>query len=1040
MLKKLLRIFLVFLLLIVVALSLTYIFISPIAKYIIEKNSLGMTGRRVTIGKVKVNLSNGSIYIKDLKIYEANDTAVFFDCHDIYLRFSIKKMLHSEYCIEKVKIDAPEITITQNGNHFNFDDLVKHFLPDSAAQAAAPKNGPPAHYYVDSVFINNGNVTYNNIPIHNIIRVHNINFKLPHIAWDNPQASLHLDFKYGTGGQFNIDLDADRKSFVYNLALSIENYDLSQYYTPLNTIIKVSSLTGQLNSKLKVHGKFNNPKDFALTGFLHITDFEIKDGAGRKTFALEKLALDVDSINVGKNMYIFHNISFDKPYFVFEDNKGGNNISEMMKHKEVPVKLDTTKSKSKTDYSNIFTLLQSSAKNMVTDFLNADYHSDIIAIRNGEFVFTDNTDAHKFKYKVTKFNLITDEVGAENKSVLFHASANLDDSGKLIMRANLTYDFKHKQFSYNIDTLKVTDVSPIAKYMLEKNSVKWTGREITTGTIKLNLVKGSVYIKDIKIYEPDSINTFFACHDVYVRINLKQMFNNTYHIEKVKIDNPEISIAQNVNHFNFDDIIAHFSKGQQPADTEKGPEMHYYIDSVMINHGNVTYTNVPLHNTYRITDLNFKLPQLYWDNPVSKIHVDFNYGTGGLFNIDMTANRSTLNYDLALSVNNFDLSQYYAALSSFMRISSLKGVLNTDLSLHGKFNSPKNVSGTGYLSVNDLEIRDTAKQKIFGLGQLTIDIDSVNVMNSIYSVNNIVLDRPFIRFDYYTKGNNISQMIKYTSAAPVKDTATGQIKPDYSNIFTLLASSIKMMTVDFVNTNYHTDSISIHNGEFVYNDYTLNNTFHYDISKMGISTNEINAKTKSIQFNVTATLNDTGKLVMYADMGLDMKNMLFKYDVKHLRIPDLNPYMEYYVATPFLDGYMDYQSVDSVINRNLKSTNIIHVEKLEVGKKTDNIPIYKMPIHLAVSLLKDEKGNIDLRIPANGNLDDPNYKIGPLLGRILSDIVVKTAESPFKHLAKLFEHADPEEMKRLDFEYMQEKLEDKQLRKLEDIYKVLDKK
>ncbi len=178
---------------------------------------------------------------------------------------------------------------------------------------------------------------------------------------------------------------------------------------------------------------------------------------------------------------------------------------------------------------------------------------------------------------------------------------------------------------------------------------------------------------------------------------------------------------------------------------------------------------------------------------------------------------------------------------------------------------------------------------------------------------------------------------------------------------------------------------------------------------------------------------------MTADMGLDLKNMLLKYEVSNLRISDFNPYSEYYVGTP-LEGYLNYKSVDSVVNRNLKSSNVIHMAGVNAGSKSENKPVYKIPIRLALSLLKDEKDNIDIKIPANGNLDDPNYKIGPLVGRILTDVIVKTAESPFRVLAKLFDNKDPEDMKQFKFEYLQDEFSEKQLRKLDDVYKVLEKK
>ncbi len=1040
--KKLRRLILILLALFIVALTLLYLFISPIAKYTIEKNCVTWTGRKITLDKIKINALNGSVYLKNIKIYEANGDTVFFDCHDIYLKVNLKKMLSGVYEVDKIKIDTPEIRITQNGNNFNFDDLVKRFS-SAPNQEVHPKNASETQYYLSNVIINNANITYTNIPIHNVFRIHQLNFNLPELAWDKPESKLHLDFNYGIGGFFNIDLDINRKSFAYNLSLLIEKYDLSQYYAPLNSLVDISSLKGQLTTKLRMHGKFNSPTDFSIHGVLDLNDVEINDRDKRKFFAIHQLSLDVDSVDIKHNHYDVNHLILDKPYVAFDVYPKGNNFSSIIKihEKATPVK-DTSKGKSKLDYSNIFTLLSSSVKAMGIDFLSTNYHADSIAIFNGEFAFNDYTPKHNFHYNVTKFNLVTSEINDLNSGVIFHSTAQLGDSGKFIMRANLSYNHKKKLFNYKVDTLKFTDLSPIAKYVLEKNSVKWTGREITTGAIKVNVVKGSIYIKDIKMYEPDSSTMFFSCHDVYMRIDLMNMLDNVYHLEKLKIENPYISIVQNGNNFNFDDLVKRFSSPPNQQTDTTSISIHYVLDSIMINHAAISYNNQPIHNVTTISNLNLMVPHVSWDDPVSQLHLDFVYGSGGLFNIDMDANRNTLKYNTSIAVSNYDLSQYYAPLNSFINISSLKGVLNTKIRLHGKFNHPEHVSGTGYIHINDLEIDDSAKQKVFALGELALNIDTINVKHTMFYLNNVILDKPFVRFDYYTKGNNISQMIRYgQSAAPVKDTTSGEIKPDYSNIFTLLASSAKLMSLDLVNSNYHTDSITIRNGQFLYNDYTLNTPFHYNITDLDMATDKLSAVKKSIQFNASATLNDTGKLVMSADIGIDLKNMLINYSVSNLRMSDLNPYMEYYIGVPFIDGYMNYQSTDSVINRNLKSSNHIHISGIVVGKKTTENSVYHVPVRTAVSLLKDEKGNIELTIPANGNLDDPNYKIGPLVGRIMSDLIVKTAESPFKFLGRIFDKdKNPEDLKQFYFDYMQDKLAENQISKLEDIYKVLDKK
>ena len=1039
--KKLKKVLVIFFLLITVLLTLVYFFISPIAKYEIEKNAVEWTGRKVTLGSLNINILNGSVYVKNIKIYEADTNKTFFDCHSIYLKVSLSKMLSKVYAVEEIKINEPEISIIQNGNKFNFDDLLKHLLPGPNQQPES-KNIPETQYYVTHVTINNGNVMYNNVPVHNLINVHNINFSLPAISWNDPESKVHLDFKYGIGGFFNIDLDANRKTFDYNLSLLIDKYDLSQYYAPLTAFLNLSSLKGMLCSKIQMKGKFKTPKDFALSGYLHINDFVIKDSAKKKLFALNELAIAVDTINADHNEYIFRSIIADKPYMVLEDYENGSNFSHLVKHNKTPEKevKDTATGKPKVDYSNIFTLLASSVKAMALDFFNANYGADTIAIRNGYFAFDDNTPEHKFHYTVSKINMATDETGARNKRIQFNASALLNDTGKFLMSANVNFKHKTRLLDYKITTLKISHISPVVKYVVEKNSMNWIGRKVDLGHIKIDALNGVIRIKDLKMYEANSDQVFFSCHFVTLRANMDKMFTGVYAMDTVRFDNPEISVIQDGNKFNFDDLKKRFSSDTaKPAEPDT-VQIPFSIKNIIINNGNVTYNNMPIHNIFSLHNINFNVPEVSWNNPESKAHLDFKYGKGGDFSTDMDINRKTLDYTVDLDIINYDLSQYYAPLTTYLNVSSLKGLFSSYLELHGKLNSPKDIGADGYIKVDDFELRDSTKERVFALGELLVNIDTINVKSNLYNIYNVSMDNPYMRFDYYPNGNNISKMIKYTAPpAPVTDNSTGEIRPDYSNIFTLLSSSIKLMTVDFFKTDYHTESITIHNGQFDFNDYTLNNPFHYNISNINLITNEISAKSKDIQFNSSALLSDTGKFVMHADISLDLKNMLIDYNVTNLRVSDFNPYSEYYVATPFWNGYMSYQSTDSVINRNLKSSNIIHIQDLEAGKKTDDKPVYDLPVRLAVSLLKDDKGNIEMNIPANGNLDDPNYKVGKLVWPIISDVIKKAAESPFKLLAKTIDK-NPEDLKQFNFDYLQVKLEESNVRKLDDIYKVLKRK
>ncbi|NNM94882.1 MAG: DUF748 domain-containing protein [Bacteroidia bacterium] len=1044
--KKALLLIFIFLLILAGAVVLAYLNLPQIAKYEIEKNSLQWTGRKITVGKIDLDMRHGNVNLRDLKIYEAGSDSLFISINDLFVKVDIRQLFKKVYVVDQIRIDTPEIHIEQSRNHFNFDDLVKRFAPDKKDTV----KGPPVQYFVRNVSISRGLIIYENKPLKNVFRIQDLNFNLPEFCWNAPESQLHLDFKYGKEGKFNLDLEANRNTLAYNASLLANNYDISQYYAPLNTILNISSLQGTLTAKLRIHGRFNHPEAMSFHGFVNLYNLEVKDAGRKPLLSLRRLSLDVDSVDPEHNHFDVNHFILDNPKVNYDQYKNGNNFSRIIVHSQKPAPkapVAKTTKKDTIDYSNIFTIIATSAKAMAIDALHTNYHADSIAIVNGNISFNDYSTPRQFHYDITKLNLVTSELSDLNEGVVFHANAKLGDSGRFVFKAELHFDRKNKKVSGKVDSLKFLNISPIANYVLENNSMKWLGRKVTVGKVNVIMSKGGIFIKDIKIYEPDGKSQFFGCHYVFVKIDIRKLFENKYTVEKIKIDKPDINIVQNGNKFNYDDLLQRFSSDSaghadttRHADTAKTAPFPYVVDSVIIRDAKMVYTNALMHHVLKIKNFNFLLPEVRWNKPVVQPHLDFEFGQGGLVSLNMDINRSTLKYHSTLTIDNCDISQYYAPLKAYLNVNSLNGLLSAKLRLHGILDQPANLASSGSITLSNIAITDSADRKVFAFDKLAINIDTINVKQKMYYIRNITLHKPFVLFDYYTEGNNISNMILSNhSSSPAKGKSGGSSGPDYSNIFTLLSSSLSMLAGDFFNTDFHTDSLVIKDGQFLYSDYTLHRDFHFNISHLDLSTDEISNASSNVRFRTSAELNNTGKFDLQAALGFRLKNMLFDYKISKFRLSDINPYMEYYTGVPFEDGYMDYHSNDSVINRYLKSSNSIHITGIEMGNKVNDNPPYHLPIRFAVSLLKNDKGDITINIPASGNLDDPDYKIGKLMGRLLTNLVVKAVESPFKHLADLF-NRDPEDMKRIDINYLQDKLNDKQQSKLNDVQKVLKKK
>ncbi len=115
----------------------------------------------------------------------------------------------------------------------------------------------------------------------------------------------------------------------------------------------------------------------------------------------------------------------------------------------------------------------------------------------------------------------------------------------------------------------------------------------------------------------------------------------------------------------------------------------------------------------------------------------------------------------------------------------------------------------------------------------------------------------------------------------------------------------------------------------------------------------------------------------------------------------LTPYFIRYLGREVTRGKLEMQSKYTVQSRILEGENRIILDQLSLGRTIESADAVSVPVDLAVALLKNRKGEIDVKIPVRGNLDDPSFRIEGVLFQAFINLLAKAATSPFNVLAAL---------------------------------------
>ncbi|MDE2294269.1 MAG: DUF748 domain-containing protein [Gammaproteobacteria bacterium] len=131
----------------------------------------------------------------------------------------------------------------------------------------------------------------------------------------------------------------------------------------------------------------------------------------------------------------------------------------------------------------------------------------------------------------------------------------------------------------------------------------------------------------------------------------------------------------------------------------------------------------------------------------------------------------------------------------------------------------------------------------------------------------------------------------------------------------------------------------------------------------------------------------------FTDLAMNFRNM---------DLTIFNPYSGKFAGYDIRKGKLTTELHYRVRDGKLDASHHVVIDQLEFGAKTHSKDATTLPVKLAVALLKDRHGVIDLDIPVTGSLNDPQFRLAPLIWKVVVNLIAKAVTAPFKLLGALF--------------------------------------
>ncbi len=155
-----------------------------------------------------------------------------------------------------------------------------------------------------------------------------------------------------------------------------------------------------------------------------------------------------------------------------------------------------------------------------------------------------------------------------------------------------------------------------------------------------------------------------------------------------------------------------------------------------------------------------------------------------------------------------------------------------------------------------------------------------------------------------------------------------------------------------------------------------------------------------------------------------------------IELTNLTPYSSKYAGYPITKGKLNVDLHYKLDNDQLNADNHLFIDQLTFGDHIDNDTATKLPVRLAISLLKNSRGEIDVNLPVSGSLSNPEFSVGGLIWHAVLNLLQKAVTAPFSLIGHAF-GGSGEELGYVEFEPGSAKLTDADTKKLDTIVKAL---
>jgi hypothetical protein len=958
--------------------------------------------RDVSIQQIRINPYAMSVIVRGFLMKERQGSAVALSFDELYANLELQSLFRWAPVFKQLRLVKPYVAVVRNEDRtYNFTDLIEEFTKGPP--------GPTPRFALNNIEVLDGKIDFDDRPEQTKHVISAIKIGVPLISSIPSQVDITVQpafYALVNGTPFQIDGETKpfKDSRESTIHLNIDKLEIPKYveYSPVELNFKVPS--GLLTSKLRVTFRTikDKPSVLSITGNVGVADFVLREKTDVPLLNLPALDVVIDDLAVFAKQANLKSVRVQAPELHVTRNRDGTlNLNSLITEGQTAKPQDQK-----------------------TDEKPFGYRIDQVTVDQGKVFFTDRSPEHPFEKRLE--NIHTDVKGLTNepqKKATTEVSFQTDAKEDFNYRGELQLTPVLCDGQIEIKNLQLKGLRPYYESLV--------GLEITEGFLDLTTHVG-VAQKDANKLETRLSELNAAVRSLRLdvpgdreplwRTPLLAIKDTTVDIEKksIVVGSLESRDANGSFHRNPDGTFsfARLIKTQAGASEIKKPEKEdaaewlVQMTRTALDRFRITFEDRMLSPAPRMTVSTLSVRAENTSNAKNargKVRIQATINDKGRLTLAGALGTRPVGGRLEVDVQGIEVVPFQPYLADQVNFSltggavGTKGILNIETGGDGaaKVNYEGGIQVTDFASVEKDGSQDLLKWKSLDLGGIQFSLQPMQLR-----INEITFAEFYARMILGADGKLNLQKLAVQKTAASEANETKPANPAEPAGAT--PSGEKQVSIGKIN---------LQGGNVYFSDFFVKPNYSANLTGVQGSISELKPETPgdvAIQAKLdnAAPVDIAGKInPLSKDLYLDIAA-----DAREIELNSMSPYSVKYVGYGIERGKLSFKVKYRIEHRKLDAENQIILDQLTFGEKVESPTATKLPVLLAVALLKDRNGVIDVNLPISGSLDNPEFSVGGIILRIIINIITRAVTSPFALLGAAFGGGSGAELSYIEFD------------------------